>query len=248
MEKIDFELISSNSEYSAREIEDVYNNVGNGVSETQFAYFLGVCKEVKLSPLLKEVWCILNQEKGVIVVTGRDGFLSRAQENPAFSGIRSSEVCENDEYEADIPNGKIKHVIKGFGDRGKIIGGYAFVFRKDGEPTIETADFETYYCDSYYWDNYPADMIKKVPEARALKKACGLSGVQSEYEIGVKNGVAVPISENGSSDYSYDALQLITAYTGDDKESFRRTCIQDHKDGSIDAEYVENLRSKLNGN
>ena len=157
---------------------------------------------------------------------GRDGFLSRAQRSPAFNGIRSSEVCENDDFEIDIANNKIKHVF-GKEKRGEIIGAYCIVFRKDGEPTIEYSDIKTYDKGRAVWKSHKAEMIKKVSEIHALKKAFGISGLQSEYDFDIKrNGVAVPVNTDTTV---YDLVTLKELYniksnalTDDDKINIDR--------------------------
>ena len=42
-------------------------------------------------------------------------------------------------------------------------------------------------------------MIKKVPEAAALKKGFGINGLESEYEYKVEDGVAAPIDHTESA-------------------------------------------------
>ena len=127
---------------------------------------------------------------------GRDGFLSKAQSNPIFNGIRSSEICENDEVVMlDIPNGKVDHKFDPRKHRGKIMGAYAFVYRKGGEPTIEWAYIKDYDKGQFTWSTHKADMIKKVAETKALKKAFGISGIQSEYDFQVEGNAVIPVAE-----------------------------------------------------
>lgn len=178
--------------YTSEEVAIIKQTVAKGTTDAELAYFLSVAKASGLNPFNKEVWCYKNKGGDLLVFTGRDGFLSKAQSNPAFNGVRSSEVRANDDFELDIANNKIHHKF-GIEDRGKIIGAYAIVFRKDGEPTIEWADFETYNKGYNTWKTNPAEMIKKVAESHSLKKAFGISGIQSEYDFEVKNDVAVPI-------------------------------------------------------
>ncbi len=192
------EIISENFGYTNEQVAVIQNTVAKGTTATELAYFINVCKTVDLNPFVKEIWCYKDYKGNVIVFAGRDGFLSKAQRSPAFNGIRSSEVCENDEFEIDIANNKIKHSF-GKDKRGEIIGAYAIVFRKDGEPTIEYSDIKTYDKERAVWKSHKAEMIKKVSEIHALKKAFGISGLQSEYDFDIKrNGVAVPINTDNT--------------------------------------------------
>lgn len=194
----ELELVSNmvtGSPFSPEQIGVIQKSVAKKTTTAELAYFLNVCQSVGLNPFNKEVWCYKDHKGNLIIFTGRDGLLRKAQENPAFAGIRSSEVRENDVFEIDIANNKIKHQFTG-DERGAIIGAYSVVFRKDGEATIEWVKFEDYYPANASgfspWKRFPAAMIKKVAESHALKKAFGMSGVQVEYDFEIRNGVASP--------------------------------------------------------
>lgn len=185
--------ISENFGYTASEVAVIQNTVAKGTSKVELAYFVNVCKSVGLNPFVKEIWCYKDSKGNLLVFAGRDGFLAKAQKNTFFNGIRSSEVCSKDSFSIDIANNKIEHSY-GIDERGDIIGAYAIVFRKNGEPTIEFAEFKFYNKGYNTWKTHPAEMIKKVAETHALKKAFGISGIQSEYDFNEKNGVVVPLS------------------------------------------------------
>ena len=226
--------ISENFGYSNEQVAVIQKTVAKGTTAVELAYFINVCKTVDLNPFIKEIWCYKDNRGNLLVFAGRDGFLAKAQRSPSFNGIRSSEVCEEDEFEIDIANNKIKHVF-GKGKRGEIIGAYCLVFRKDGEPTIEYVDFKTYNKGYNAWKTHPAEMIKKVAETHALKKGFGISGLQSEYDFDVKrNGVSVPINTDTTV---YDLTTLKELYdlkagalTDDDKLNIDR--IIDEKEES----------------
>ena len=142
--------------FSKEEVAVIQHSVAKKTTKVELAYFLNVCKTMELNPFNKEVWCYKDNKGNLLIFAGRDGFLSKAQRNPLFNGIRSCEVREKDDWKIDIANGKIEHSI---------------------------------------WKSHPSEMIKKVSETHALKKAFGISGIQSEYEFNVDNGVATPINQ-----------------------------------------------------
>ena len=185
--------ISENFGYTASEVAVIQNTVAKGTTKVELAYFINVCKSVGLNPFIKEIWAYKDNKDNLLVFAGRDGFLAKAQVNPFFNGIRSSEVCQNDLFSLDIANNVIEHKF-GIAERGAIVGAYAIAFRKNGEPTIEYVDFKFYNKGYNTWKTHPAEMIKKVAETHALKKAFGISGIQSEYDFNEKNGVVVPIN------------------------------------------------------
>jgi phage recombination protein Bet len=197
--------------FTPAEVAVVQNSVAKGTNKIELAYFLNVCKTMDMNPFNKEVWCYKDNRDNLLIFAGRDGFLSKAQKNPLFNGIRSCEVREKDEWSIDVANNDIKHKItKPLKERGNIIGAYAIIFRKGGEPTIEWSDFDTYNKGWNTWKTHPAEMIKKVSESHALKKAFGISGIQSEYEFDIKDNKAIPNNTKTQkeiiSDKAYDRV------------------------------------------
>lgn len=175
--------------FSPEDVQLVKETVAKGTTSTELAYFLNVAKSVGLSPFNKEIWCYKDNKDNLIIFTGRDGLLKKAQENPNFNGIRSAEIKEKDEFSIDIANNQITHKIT-TAERGKIIGAYALVFRKGGEPTVSYVEFSRYNKKHFTWSSHPEDMIKKVAESKALKLAFGISGLQIEDDFEINNGVA----------------------------------------------------------
>ncbi len=194
--KTDEKIANSGIDLTPEQVAIIKNTVAKGTTNTELAFFLNVCKTTDLNPFIKEIWCYKDKMGNLITFASRDGFLKKAQMNKAYAGIRSSEVCENDDFLLNIPEGKINHIIDFKSARGKIIGGYAMVFRKGGEPTIEWADINTYDKKQNAWSTHKSEMIKKVAEVHALKKAFGISALQSEHDFEIRNERAFPISNN----------------------------------------------------
>ena len=182
------------------EVAVIKQNTAKGTTDMELSYFIKVCQSMQLNPFNKEVWCFKDTKGNLLIFAGRDGFLKKAQSNPAYNGLRSCEVCQNDEIELNIPLAEVHHKINPKIDRGVIIGAYAFVFRKDGEPTVEWSSFKTYNKGYNAWTTHPAEMIKKVAETHALKKSMAISGIQSEYDFMINShGIAVPIDTTGNA-------------------------------------------------
>lgn len=190
----DHKIANSGIDMTPEQVAIIKNTVAKGTTNTELAFFLNVCKTSDLNPFIKEIWCYKDGKGNLIVFASRDGFLKKAQQNKNYNGIRSSEVCENDDFELDIPAGKVYHKINFKQKRGAIIGGYAMAFRNNCETCIEWADIETYDKKHNTWSTHKADMIKKVAEVHALKKAFGISSLQSEYDFEIRNNTALPLS------------------------------------------------------
>jgi phage recombination protein Bet len=188
--KQDLSKFINSPDWSNEQLKVLQQSVAKNTTPSELIYFANVCKSVGLNPFNKEIWCFKNKKGDLLIFTGRDGFLKKAQEHQKYAGMRSSEVCENDKFQIDIANNKITHEITTF-ERGRILGAYAIVFRDGGEPTIELVDFKTYNKGYNTWVTNPADMIKKVAEAHALKKAFGFTGVQAEEDWNTTDGEAI---------------------------------------------------------
>ena len=222
--KTDQKISKAVSSFSEEEVAIIANTVAKNTTSTELAFFLSVCQSVELNPFNKEIWCYKDHKQNLIIFAGRDGLLVKAQKNPVFNGIRSSEVRENDEFELDVANDEITHKFTGTNkERGAIIGAYARVFRKDGESTIEWADFSEYNKGSFTWKTHASEMIKKTAESHALKKAFGLAGVQLEEDWNVdKNNVAEPIKHKDHSELD----EISTVEEAEVVEEFDENAVQ----------------------
>jgi recombinational DNA repair protein RecT len=228
--------------FKAEEIAIIKNTVAKGVSITELAYFLNVAKSVNLSPFNKEIWCYKDNKGNLLVFAGRDGFLKRAQESSLWNGMTSFEVCANDFFEMDVASGTVNHK-PAFKDRGAIIGAYAIVRPKGCDlTTIEWADISVYDKKQFTWNTNKADMIKKVAEIHALKKAFGITILQSDMDWEVKDNVVIPVTVDIRSDIEIAEQKILEAldqYQGADKEDIKRTCVSHKKAGTFTIEFAK---------
>jgi phage recombination protein Bet len=231
--------IARASGFRKEDVALIKETVAKGTTDQELALFLFTAREAGLSPLLKEIWSYKDSKGNLIIFAGRDGFLKSAQKNSAFAGIRSSEVRENDEFTMDIANNKIVH-NKNFKEAGKIIGAYAIAFRKEGEPTVEWAPFDVYNKNWNVWKTHPAEMIKKVAETHALKKAFGISALQSEFDFEVNNDKVYPIDTN--EPVSLDEISYVTKLLNNSTlDEEQRTEIENELGSLTNARYEELL-------
>lgn len=172
----------------------IHNSVAKGTTLSELAFFLNVAKGVGLNPFNKEIWCYKDYRGNLIVLTGRDGFLTIGQRHPRYNGLRSGVVCKNDTFKNTQGSGKpvIEHSVNA-GDRGEILGAWAIAFLKDGEEFFEWVDFKDYNKGKNTWETNPKAMIVKVAEGHALKKAFGVTGLHSQEDFEVVEGIAVPV-------------------------------------------------------
>ena len=204
--------------YKQREVSLIRSMIAKDTSDTELTYFLKISKGLQLNPLTKEIWCYKDNRGNLLIFAGIDGFRTVAQRDKQFKGVRASEVCKNDKFVLDIANNKIEHTF-GVEDRGEIIGAYAIAFKKDGEPTIEWADIKTYDKKQHAWASHKAEMIKKVAEIHALKKAFGIHGLYGVEEFNIQDGI---VQDTPANDNFEKAKKLIAGMK--DKEMLIKAC------------------------
>jgi phage recombination protein Bet len=219
LQRIEKVNLATANQWTEEQISIIKATVAKNTTDTELAYFLNLAKSLNLNPFNKEIWCY-KSGTSLMAFAGRDGFLKIAQSNRLWNGITSAEVRENDVFEVDIPNGKITHKPN-FKNKGKILLAYCYIKPKGCETaTIEIADFDTYNKGVNVWKSHPADMIKKVAEIKALKKAFGIAGLYDENDFSIQNDKAIAIdTENGVDMQTYAYIEkLLSTSTLDHEE------------------------------
>ena len=176
------------TELSPDQIALIKNTVAKGASNDELQLFLHLAQTYGLDPFAKEIWCIKYGNSAATIFTSRDGYLKIANGHPAFDGIHGDVVRERDHFAPTrLGEGEtgVDHAYAQ-GDRGKIIGAYALVFRRDRRhPAYVFAPFDEYFAPSNgTWKKYPSAMILKVAESMALKRAFSISGLVTREELG----------------------------------------------------------------
>lgn len=194
------------SGYNEQMLTVLQKTVAKGTTPAEFAYFLTVAKSSGLNPINKEVWCYKDHKDNVIIFTGRDGFLKRNKDMQSFLGMRSSEVCEYDEFEMDIIEGTVKHKITN--NRGKVIGAYAIVEHEGKIPVVTYLDFDEFNLGQAKWKTAPKMMIKKCAQSHALKEAAGMTGIQAEESWSIKDNIASSNVEQKTEDVNHEEIRL----------------------------------------
>ena len=64
-------------------------------------------------------------------------------------------------------------------DRGEILGAYAVLEHRGGDPIVAYVDFDEYNQKQTTWKSYPRAMIIKVAENIVYKKFAGLTGIDA---------------------------------------------------------------------
>jgi phage recombination protein Bet len=169
-------------QWTEEQIATLTKTVAKDASVDELNMFLHLSKTYGLDPFAKEIWFI-KMRGAPVIMTSRDGYLKIANNNPTFEGLVSDVVYEGDSFKK-MPD-SVDHQY-GVNKRGKILGAYALVYRKNVRfPIYVFAPYQDYIKPSDVWRQYPHAMILKVAESMALKRAFSLSGLVSREEMDI---------------------------------------------------------------
>ena len=147
------------------------NGQGN-VNDQEVAMFIGMCKANRLNPFNKEAYLIKYSSEPATIVTSKDIFFKRANQNPNYDGMESGIIVINNDKKIEK---RIGHI---YIDGEKIVGAWCKVYRKDwSHPIYQEVNMSEYEGRkksgelNSNWKTKPAVMITKVAEATALRKA-----------------------------------------------------------------------------
>lgn len=161
--KMSNELQIWQDESSLAEIKKIF---GRGLSEAEFTTLCKIGEATGLNPFLREIWAVKYGNSSANIFIGRDGYRKAAQNNQDYDYHISDAVYDNDNF--TVKNGEVDHEYN-LKDRGKIIGAYCVVKRKNSsKPNFVFVEFKEYKGKSV-WETKPATMIKKVAEAQGLR-------------------------------------------------------------------------------
>lgn len=165
----------------------VKNYITGGVdlTDSEYKFFVELCKVRKLNPFLKEAYAIKFGDKPAQIVVGKDAILKRAVKHPQFNGKKQGIIVMNEKGEIIERVGTLQL------SKEILVGGWAKVYRKDWEyPTEITVSFNEVAQKkgdgslNVNWANKGATMVEKVALVRALRETFveDLSGMIDENE------------------------------------------------------------------
>lgn len=152
------------------ELAEIKKMYGASLSEGEFITFVKMGKALNLNPFMRQIWAVKYGNTPAQVFVGRDGYLVNAMRHPQYRGMLSSAYYSNDIMKR-LPDGTLHHESN-YNNRGRLVGAYAIVHRKDLDfPIIKEVLLSEYNTSKSNWAKMPETMIKKVAEAQALRFA-----------------------------------------------------------------------------
>lgn len=185
-----YEVEGQQVKLSPKIVQDYLVNGDAKITIPEFKLFTELCKVRKLNPFLKEAYIIKYSPKTpASIVVGKDAILKRAVLNPKYNGMKSGIYVTNEDGELIKRNGTF------FLPNETLVGGWAEVFRKDWDNSIESsvsleesAQKKSDGTLNSNWQKQPATMIEKVAKVRALRETFveDLGGMYDADEMNVE--------------------------------------------------------------
>ena len=170
-------------------VQDYIVGTSAQITMPEFKMFTELCKVRGLNPFLREAYCIKYSNKTpATIVVGKDAILKRAVLNPKYNGMKSGIIVTNENGEEKKRTGTFKLPTE------TLVGGWAEVFRKDWQNSIEASvsleeaiQRKSNGEPNSNWTKQPATMIEKVAKVRALREAFveDLGGMYEAEEMNV---------------------------------------------------------------
>ena len=142
-------------------------------TDAEIGLFLELCQSQSLNPFLREAYLIKYGTSPAQIVVGKEGFLKRANKNPAYEGHAVSCSVGPDGLTAT-----------------------AKVYKKGFRHAVEVeVDFSEYSTGKNLWKSKPKTMLKKVALCQALREAFPdtFGGMYGQEEVGAEGLDQAPI-------------------------------------------------------
>lgn len=173
----------------------IRRTIDPSITDEGIALLGQMSKATGLNVFTRELYPTTDADGKTVIVATRDGFRKLAKQTPEFIVCNAMEVRKGDVCRISTINNQISIQEHSFDPTDSerqtrdIVGAYAVAkIKRAGEvvEVVEWADFSTYNRKTGAWLSHPEELIKKVPEAHALKKVANISGLYVEEELNTK--------------------------------------------------------------
>ena len=170
--------------YDEEMIQAITDTVAQKANRSELIMFLSVASNYGLDPFRKEIW-FTKIDGRPTVMTGRDGYVRIAKQNPTFEKLQSASVYENDEFNVSWVNGELNTFTHNHGikDRGDCIGAWASLKYRGLDPLFVFVQTDEYDKKKSVWKTNKSAMIRKVAEKEVCRLGEGVSGIYIEEEM-----------------------------------------------------------------
>lgn len=175
--------------------DDVRKYICSNANDKEIAMFLQLCKAQRLNPFIREAYLVKYKDAPAQIITGKDVFLKRAQQNPDFEGFQVG-VTYIDK-QGNVQQREGSGVYEAAGET--LVGGWCRVFVKGKKPFYDEVSLDEYSTGKSMWKSAkdggkPATMIRKVALVHVLREAFAndFQGLYAQEEIQQAQEVELP--------------------------------------------------------
>ena len=163
------------------QMELLKNTVARDADDNQLMLFLEYCKRSGLDPFTRQIYCKVDRQGRMSIITGIDGMRVAAARTGAYLGTTQPEWCGLDGVWHDVWLGEGKPAAARVGVKRQAANGTV-------EITYRVATFNEFgKSGSSYpnWEQMPAHMLAIRAESHALRAACPneLGGIYTADEV-----------------------------------------------------------------
>jgi len=194
-------LVETNEKkvFSPSQLELIKSQIAKGASDSELAYFVGVCERTGLDPFQRQIYAIMRKDNGqskLTIQTGIDGYRLIADRTGRYAGSDDPVFTYDDRHQ----------LIKGTVTVYKLVGGVRCAFSA-------SALMAEYRQQGPMWTKMPCTMLGKCAEALALRKAfpADLSGLYTTEEMMQADTPAEPAKVAGPELVSKKTLGAINS-------------------------------------
>ena len=175
-QSVTFDVNGENVTLTPNTVRNYLVNGSGKISNQEVAMFINLCKFQHLNPFLKEAYIIKFGSNPAQMITSKEAFMKRAENNPQYAGLKAGVIV--------LRNNEVVYSNGAFTlPTDKVVGGWADVLRKDRkEPHHVEISMQEFSKWQSTWKSMPATMIRKTAIVNALREAFpeALGGMYTE--------------------------------------------------------------------
>ncbi len=176
--------------------KDIKDYICPLADDKEIKVFLELCKHQNLNPFIGDVYLIkYKQNEKAQTVVGRHLFNKRADAHPQYNGMKQYYIVQI----KGQPQAQRFAIESGGYDPShpdmKLVGAVTEVYRKDRvHPSVGVAYMKEFDKGHARWKDMPTEMILKVSEVLALRKAFPqeFQGMYISEEMGIESTPEIP--------------------------------------------------------
>lgn len=168
-----------------------------GITDAEFVVFAAQCRARGLNPLAGEAFCVPRRTNvgtkdnpqwvtNHVFQSSAEGMQARAARFPDFVKVDSAAVYEKDPVsKVSTGAGTVDHVFDPTKPRGRFMGSWGRVVKKDGTAVVVWLDPNDRSGTGQFWNNSMARMHEKCARVAALRQAypVAFAGVYTREEM-----------------------------------------------------------------